>query len=123
MQKNYNRAERPLRRSFVVPPEIDQAVAQIQEAQGLDNPSEAFRFCVAFTFKHLSQPPPVPPPPDERLLALVTKNHTLLRYLLIEVIKIHQGKESLSEPERDYLNRLVREIKDYYQKILKENHE
>lgn len=123
MRRNYNPKERPLRRSFVVPPEIDQALAQIQEAQGLDNPSEAFRFCVAFTFKHLSEPPPAPPDPDERLLALVTKNHTLLRYLLIEVIKIHQGRESLSEPERDYLNRLVNEIKNYYQKILKENHE
>lgn len=116
------KAKKVLRRSFVVPPEIDQALTQIQHAQGFSNPSEAFRFCVAFTFKQLQQPLPAAAP-AEPLLAMVTKNHTLLRYLLIEVIKTNQGRESLSEDERNYLNRLVNEIKEYYQKMLEKNHE
>ncbi len=52
----------------------------------------------------------------------MTKNHVLLRYLLIEVIKTNEGRKSLSEDEHGYLNHLVDEIKEYYQKLRKENH-
>lgn len=105
---------RPLRRSFVVPPEIDEMMRQIQEAQRLANPSEAFRFCVAFTFERLSQPEPTTK--DGQLLTLFKKNNALLRYLLIEVIKIHDGNESLSQQGQQYLKKLVQEIKSYHQK-------
>ena len=106
------------RRSFVLPPEIVEALNQIQLAQDFDNPSEALRFCVAFTYEQLRQPTPATP--NDRLLTLVMKNNTLLRYLLIEVTKIQEGNNSLDEPlsERghQYLKKLVQEIKTYYQK-------
>lgn len=105
----YRKKDKALRRSFVLPPEIVEALNQIQQAHDYDNLSEALRFCVAFTYDQLSKNEPAEP--DERLLTQVSKSYTLLQYLLLEVIKIHDGREELSEKGRQYLKKLNREIK------------
>jgi hypothetical protein len=112
----YKVGKKVIRRSFVIPPEIDEALSQIQKHQGLANPSESFRYCVAHTFHHLSQPR-ASSAADDRLLTLVTKNNTLLRYLLIEIIKTHEGRDALSEGEQNYLKKLNQEVRNFYQKL------
>jgi hypothetical protein len=98
------------RRSFVLPPEIVESLSQIQLAQEFNNPSETLRFCVAFTYEQLSQPTPAAP--NDRLLTLVTKSHTMLQFLLIEIIKAHGGKDEPNKEEQQlYLKKLNQRIK------------
>lgn len=106
---HFPKKPKAVRRSFVLPPEIVEALGQIQFSQGHDNMSEALRFCVAYTFDQLSQMNK--PEDDQGLKKMVSKNYTLLQYILLEVIKTHDGTENLSSKGQDYLKKLNKEVK------------
>ena len=116
----YKNGKKVLRRSFVIPSEYDQALEQIRQMRGLSNPSKAFRFCIEYTYEKLLSPAPATT--DEPLLELVTKNHALLHYLLIEIIKAHEGRGPLKKDEKEYWQRVIKDIAGYYEKLRKENH-
>ena len=117
--EEYPNRKKVRRRSFVIPEDHDKMLELIRQACNRPNLSKAFLFCIEFTFEQLSRP--APETNDERLLNLATKNHTLLRYLLIEMVKTHKGEVAYGEVEKAYLHDLFEEIKGYHQKVQKEH--
>ena len=106
----YEKKNGAVRRSFVLPAEIVQALEQIQIAQGFENISEALRYSVVYTYDRLSQAEPHPQ--NDRMMKFLFENHTLLKFLLIEIVKAHGGRD-WNESEQLYVKKLNKHIKSY----------
>jgi len=102
------------RRSFAIPGEIESKLTEIKQLKKLDNTSEAMRFCVDHTYENLLFQPPA------ELISTLEKNSILLRYLLIEVIKIHGGKTQISETSKKYLKHINTEISEHIKRKIGE---
>lgn len=95
------------RRSFSLSGEIESKLIEIQQVKRLNNLSEAMRFSIDKVHEELLFQPPT------ELVSTVEKNAILLRYLLIEVCKTHGGKRQISQPVKDYLALLNKEISEH----------
>ncbi len=105
------------RRSFCLTHEDVWKLQNVQEMQEHDNVSEALRFCIDFAYTSLCLGQS-----DHRsddLLPIVKRNNLMLRFLFIELAKLHGGDiQPLSETGRKYLEQLKRQLTDYM-----ENHD
>ncbi len=74
--------------------------------------AQTIRFCIDFAYDHLLFE--AGSLPSDEVLTVVQKNNVLLRVLLIETIKAHDGHApALSESARGYLKQLQTEIRRY----------
>jgi hypothetical protein len=106
MQKNFRK------RSFALTNEGYSKLDDLKEFKNHKTLSETVRFCVDYTFDHLLFE--ADSRPSDEVLTVVQKNNILLRVLLIESIKGHNGGAApLSEQGRQYLKQLQAEIRKY----------
>jgi len=95
------------RRSFALPGETESKLVEIKQLKSLDNISESFRYCVDHTYENLLFQSPT------ELISIMEKNSILLRYLLIEIVKVHGGKTQVSENAKKYLQHINTEIHEH----------
>ncbi len=100
------------KRSFALSGEGYSKLEDLQGFKSHKTLAETVRFCVDYTYDHLLFEADALP--SDELLTVVQKNNILLRVLLIETIKMHQGKaEPLDDSARQYLKQLQAEIRKY----------
>lgn len=103
------------RRSFQLSQEIFWKLENIQSFQNHDNISESVRFCIDYAYEALCLG--VSGNQSEQLSELIEKNNLVLRFILIELVKMHEGKvQPLSDNSKEYLKALKRQMQDYLEK-------
>lgn len=100
------------KRSFAISTEGYSKLEEIKELKNLKTLAEAVRFSIDFCYDRLLLDTDLLL--SDELLNVVQKNNILLRVLLIEIVKSHNGSsKSLSESGRGYLKNLHAEISTY----------
>ncbi|MCG8604832.1 hypothetical protein MJD09_07530 [bacterium] len=103
------------RRSFCLSHEDAWRLNNIKDFNDDETLSAALRFCISFTYENLCLGNPAED--SDVLLTLTRKNHLLLRYLLVEMIKSHQGQaKPLNNSGRRYLMNLKQEMVESFGK-------
>ena len=103
------------RRSFCLTEQDYWQLNNIKALQEHQNLSEALRFCISFTFESLCLNPESKP--ANEVAALVRKNNLLLRYIFVELVKMHDGNaKPLSPAAQEYLEKVKQEIKKQMEK-------
>jgi len=97
------------RRSFCLMQEDYWKLINIKDFHDYKNVSEALRFCIDFTYSELCLSPKSVA--RDQLLTITEKNNILLRYLFIELVKMHDGTaKPLSAAAQEYLETVKREM-------------
>ena len=100
------------RRSFQLSHEIFWKLESVRSFQSHDNVSETVRFCIDYTHAAICVGPANEKP--DGLSGLVEKNNLMLRFILIELVKMHEGQvKPLSDTSRQYLKELKQQMQDY----------
>ncbi len=100
------------RHSFRLTHEDTWKLQNVQDLRNHTNASEALRFCIDFTYSALCLGQT--DKNDIDLRALVKKNNLMLRFLFIELTKMHGGEtKPLTDIGRKYLENLKQQLTNY----------
>ncbi len=99
-------------RSFRLTHEDIWKLQNLQDLQDHTNVSETLRFCVDFAYSALCLGQPENN--ANNMLALVKRNNLMLRFLFIELTKMHRGEvQPLTGAGRKYLENLKQQLSNY----------
>ena len=103
------------RRSFQLSQESFWKLESIRSLQEDDNLSQTLRFCIDFAYEAICLNSATKP--SEELAGLVEKNNVILRFILIELVKMHDGQlQPLSDSSRQYHKELKQQMQNYLEK-------
>jgi hypothetical protein len=103
------------RRSFQLSQESFWKLESIRSLQEDDNLSQTLRFCIDFAYEAICLNSGTEP--SDKLTTLVEKNNVILRFILIELVKTHDGQlQPLSDSSRQYLKELKQQMQNYLEK-------
>ncbi len=104
------------RRSFALPAETESKLGEIQNLKGHRTPSEALRWAIDVCYErtlYKTQADLL----DELRIRLA-KIDAMLRFQLVETVKLHTPQVQASQ---EYLAKLNKEIGDYVQRVIEES--
>ncbi len=103
------------RRSFQLSEECRWRLQNIQSFQNHANVSQTVRFCIDFAYEAVCAGTSEEQP--EGLSEVAQKNNLILRFILIELVKMHEGEvKPLSEAGKEYLKELKQQMQHYLEK-------
>lgn len=103
------------RRSFHLTTEDVWKLQNVHDLQEHSTVSETLRFCIDFTYTAIC--PGQPEANSNEMLELLKKNNVMLRFLLVELTKLHRGEvEPLTEVGRTYLANLKKQLEAQLEK-------
>ncbi len=104
------------RRSFHLTTEDTWKLKNVQELQEHATLSEAIRFCIDFCYTELCSGQSEMR--KDGSLTLLKKNNLMLRYLLVELTKLHRGEaEPLDATGQAYLTNIRKQLETQLEKL------